>query len=223
MEEGQERAVATLSAETSLPGLLHAATREFLEIVDGDASAISRVVGDVLIQVAERARDDRTLVLGHGYLISDFPLTEAALRHDEPHCVSLLDPDPDPREASLLRELKLDSLLMLPLMGPAGGWGLAEIYVNGRSFAMGTTSPGRAHSRRLSANGSLPYPRRRPAASPRTVSSRRGREALGGPCTRMNRASRCASSSSRETAASALPVSFQTLKRMWRSGSLLPK
>jgi len=134
MEEGQERAVATLSAETSLPGLLHAATREFLEIVDGDASAISRVVGDVLIQVAERARDDRTLVLGHGYLISDFPLTEAALRHDEPHCVSLLDPDPDPREASLLRELKLDSLLMLPLMGPAGGWGLAEIYVNGRSF-----------------------------------------------------------------------------------------
>jgi GAF domain-containing protein len=134
MEEAQERAAAALSAETSLPGLLHTATREFVEIVDGDASTISRVVGDVLIQVAEHARDGRTLVLGHGYLISDFPLTEAALRNDEPHCVSLLDPDPDPREASLLRELSLDSLLMLPLMGQSGGWGLVEIYVNGRRF-----------------------------------------------------------------------------------------
>jgi hypothetical protein len=46
----------------------------------------------------------------------------------------LLDPAPDPREASVLTELKVDSLLMLPLMGAAGGWGLAEIYVNGRHF-----------------------------------------------------------------------------------------
>ncbi len=134
MGERQERAVEVLRAETSLPGLLHTSTREFVEVVDGEACAISRVVGDVLIQVAEYARDGRTLVLGHGYLISDFPLTESALRHDEPHCVSLLDSDADPTEAALLAELNFDSLLMLPLMGPAGGWGLAEIYVNGRRF-----------------------------------------------------------------------------------------
>lgn len=134
MEDRQQHAVTALQSEPSLPGLLQTATREFVEVVDGEACAISRVVGDVLIQVAEHARDGRTLVLGHGYLISDFPLTESALRNDEPHCVSLLDPDADPREASLLNELKLDSLLMLPLMGPGGGWGLAEIYVNGRRF-----------------------------------------------------------------------------------------
>src|SRR5438045_5151254 len=63
MDQQQERAVAALRAETSLPALLHAATREFLEIVNGEACAISRVVGDVLIQVAEHARDGRTLVL----------------------------------------------------------------------------------------------------------------------------------------------------------------
>jgi hypothetical protein len=51
----------------------------FVEVVDGIACAISRVVGDVLIQVAEHSRDGRTLVLGHGYLISDFPLTDSAL------------------------------------------------------------------------------------------------------------------------------------------------
>ncbi len=123
-----------LQNETTLPGLLHAATREFVEVVDGLACAVSRVVGDVLIQVAEHARDGRTLVLGHGYLISDFPLTESALRQDQPKLVSLLDPDPDPREGALLGELELDSLLMIPLPGPTGPWGLAEIYVNGRRF-----------------------------------------------------------------------------------------
>ena len=80
------------------------------------------------------SRDGRTLVLGHGYLISDFPLTESALQRGEPACVSLLDPQADPGEAALLAELKLDSLLMLPLPGPAGPWGLAEMYVNGRRF-----------------------------------------------------------------------------------------
>jgi len=134
VDERQIRAVEALQNETTLPGLLHTATREFVEVVDGLACAISRVVGDVLIQVAEHARDGRTLVLGHGYLISDFPLTGTALKQAQPQLVSLLDPDPDPREAALLGELKLDSLLMLPLPGPRGPWGLAEIYVNGRRF-----------------------------------------------------------------------------------------
>ena len=134
MDERQHQAVEALRNETTLPGLLHAATREFVEVVDGLACAISRVVGDVLIQVAEHAQDGRTLVLGHGYLISDFPLTESALRWDQPKLVSLLDPDPDPREGALLGELELDSLLMIPLPGPTGPWGLAEIYVNGRRF-----------------------------------------------------------------------------------------
>jgi len=134
VDERQRRAVEALQNETTLPGMLHTTTRQLVEVVDGLACAISRVVGDVLIQVAEYARDGRTLVLGHGYLISDFPLTDEALRRGRPHCLSLLDPDPDPREATLLSELGLDSLLMIPLPSPAGPWGLAEIYVNGRRF-----------------------------------------------------------------------------------------
>jgi transcriptional regulator with GAF, ATPase, and Fis domain len=134
VDDRQRRAVEVLGGETSLPGLLHAATREFVDVVGGDACAISRVVGQVLIQVAEHALDGRTLVLGHGYLISDFPLTEKALEKDEPHCVSVHDPDPDPREAALLTELGFESLLMLPLLAADTPWGLAEIYVNGRQF-----------------------------------------------------------------------------------------
>ena len=134
VDERQHRAVEALHGATTLPGLLHTTTRELVEVVDGLACAISRVVGDVLIQVAEYAEDGRTLVLGHGYLITDFPVTESALRNDEPAVVSVLDPEPDPDEAALLGELGLDSLLMLPLSGPAGPWGLAEVYVNGRHF-----------------------------------------------------------------------------------------
>jgi hypothetical protein len=124
-----------LKAQTTLPDLLHAATREFVEAVDGVACAISRRVGEVLIQVAEHARDGRTLVLGHGYLISDFPLTQEVLDEDKPALCSLLEEDCEETEARLLRELGLDSLLMLPLRTESATWGLAEIYVNGRSFS----------------------------------------------------------------------------------------
>jgi hypothetical protein len=133
-QESGGQTLDEFGAAASLPALLHAATRGFVEAVDGTACAISRLVGDVLIQVAEFARDDRTLVLGHGYLISDFPLTKEALEDDKPRTASLLDDDCDANEAALLRELELDSLLMLPLRSSAGPWGLAEVYVNGRPF-----------------------------------------------------------------------------------------
>jgi GAF domain-containing protein len=123
-----------LREQATLPGLLHVATRELVDVVDGIACAISRRVGDVLIQVAEHARDGRALVLGHGYLISDFPLTEEVLEENNPLTCSLLDDGCDPAEAELLNEMRLDSLLMLPLSLPDGRWGLAEVYVNGRVF-----------------------------------------------------------------------------------------
>jgi hypothetical protein len=129
-----EQAIAAIRAQPTLPALLHTSTRAFVDAVDGVACAISRVVGEVLIQVSEYALDGRTLVLGHGYLIADFPLTKRVLEEFEPTLCSLLDGSCDPSEADLLRELKLDSLLMAPLASGAGVWGLAEVYVNGRSF-----------------------------------------------------------------------------------------
>ena len=134
MHEDAPQGVRGLARAESVGQLLPFAARALTELLEADACAISRVVGDVLIQVAEYADDGRTLVLGHGYLITDFPVTESALRNDEPAVVSVLDPEPDPGEAALLGELGLDSLLMLPLSGPTGPWGLAEVYVNGRNF-----------------------------------------------------------------------------------------
>jgi hypothetical protein len=135
LDERRDRAVAALRAVTSLPELLRTAAEQFVEITDGSACSISRVVGEVLIEVVEYSRDARTLALGHGYLIPDFPLTKQALEQGTPRTASLLDPDDDPNEAALLRELGFDSLLMLPLASPGAPWGLVEIYVDGRRFA----------------------------------------------------------------------------------------
>ena len=125
---------SSLEQATTLPDLLRTASRQFVDVAAGEGCAISRVVGDVLIEVFEYTLDERTLVLGHGYLIPDFPLTKEALDEDKPRTASLLDPDTDESEANLLRELRFDSLLMVPLTCGGTPWGLAEIYVNGREF-----------------------------------------------------------------------------------------
>jgi GAF domain-containing protein len=134
LDERAERAVAALRGVSTLPELLRKATEQFVEVVDGSACAISRVVGDVLIEVFEFSRDGRALALGHGYLIPDYPLTKQALDEDAPRTASLLDSDSDPIEAALLRELRFDSLLMLPISSEGSPWGLVEIYADGRRF-----------------------------------------------------------------------------------------
>ena len=134
LDERLERAVVAVRAAATLPDLLRTAAREFVAVADGEACALSRVVGEVLIEVFEFSLEERTLVLGHGYLIPDFPLTKEALDDDKPRTASLLDPTTDPSEANLLRELRFESLVMVPLTCSAIPWGLAEIYVNGREF-----------------------------------------------------------------------------------------
>lgn len=124
-----------LARETSAPGLLHATCRELVELLDASACALSRVIGELLVGLAEYARSGRRLQLGHGYVLPDYPLTRDVIERAEPRFVSLLDDDPDPSEAVLLRELGFDSLLMLPLPSQGLCWGLVEVYVgDGRRF-----------------------------------------------------------------------------------------
>jgi hypothetical protein len=100
-----------------------------------DACAISRVLGDVLIQVAEDVPDGGTLALGQGYLASDFPLTHEVLHDAEPRRVWTKDPDADADEVHLLRVLGYEGLLMLPLLVDRGVWALVEVYRHGGAFS----------------------------------------------------------------------------------------
>jgi GAF domain-containing protein len=96
--------------------------------LDADACAISRVIGDVLIIVAERTPGGETLQQGQGYLVPDFPQTEEVLRSREPRALTLDDPDLDSAEAVVLRDYGFGALVMLPLELDGNAWGLVEVY-----------------------------------------------------------------------------------------------
>lgn len=100
-----------------------------------DACAISRVLGDVLIQTGEHVPDGGTLATGHGYLASDFPLTVEVLELVEPRRVWTGDPKADPEEVRLLQMLGYEGLLMLPLVLDGGVWALVEVYRRGSGFS----------------------------------------------------------------------------------------
>ena len=101
---------------------------ELVDQVDADACAISRVIGDVLILVAERVPDGGTLQMGQGYLVPDFPQTAEVLRTGRPHALTLDDPDLDAAEASVLRAHGFGALAMFTLELNGVVWGLVEIY-----------------------------------------------------------------------------------------------
>lgn len=89
---------------------------------------MSRVIGDVLVQVAEHAPDGRTFQLGRGFLVSQFPTTADVLRSGVPSTVSLDEPAADAAEAAVLRDLAVRAVLMLSLRDRSSAWGLVEVY-----------------------------------------------------------------------------------------------
>jgi transcriptional regulator with GAF, ATPase, and Fis domain len=123
-----ERSSAALQAETTIRGLLGAACREAVSLLDASACAISRVIGDLLVGLDEHTTSARPLAHGHEYLISDFPLTREVVESGQARWVSRLDSGADEDEAALLAQLGFESLLMVCL--PSGGacWGLVEVY-----------------------------------------------------------------------------------------------
>ncbi len=102
-----------------------------MDALDVAASAISRVVGDLLVDIAGYSRNGKQVFLGYGYLVSDYPLTREVIVGGAVKTLSLRDAGADEREARLLRVLGYDTLLMLPLRVGNGVWGLVEVYASG--------------------------------------------------------------------------------------------
>ena len=128
-------ATKRLRAEKTVPGLLGATARAYVELLDAPACTISRVIGDLLVDLMQHQRSGTPNRLGHGYLISDYPLTRAVIEERRPQTVSQNDPEPDENELRLLKELGYDALLMVAIEGGDGAWGLVEVYgEKGRRF-----------------------------------------------------------------------------------------
>jgi GAF domain-containing protein len=123
-----------LERSAGTEGLLRATCRILATATNANACTISRVLGELLINIAEWAVSGESLQLGHGYLLTDYPVTADVLERVEPRLVTVLEPDADPAEARVLLEMGFDSLLMLPLVVGDAPWALVEVYASGRSF-----------------------------------------------------------------------------------------
>jgi GAF domain-containing protein len=118
----------TETGNLRLLDLLAATAEELVTSLAADACTVSRVIGDVLILVTERAPEGKSLLLGQGYLVPDYPLTQEVLSSGRPRALTLADEDIDPAEATVLEELGFASLVMLPLAIGGVTWGLVEVY-----------------------------------------------------------------------------------------------
>ena len=110
-----------------IDSLSHAAAA-LVEALDADACAISRVLGDVLLLVTEHTLPGTTLLVGQGYLVSEYPETQQVLATGRPRTVCVADAEVDPAEDRVLRDLGFASMLMLPLELAGERWGLVEVY-----------------------------------------------------------------------------------------------
>jgi GAF domain-containing protein len=128
-----ELSLARIAAETSVSRLLSATCSEFVELLDASRCSISRIIGDLLVELSDHRRSGapRALEL---FLVSDYPLTQEVIVAGEPRVVVRSDPNADAAEAGLLERLGHDSLLMLPLRSRGKNWGLIEVYADDRTF-----------------------------------------------------------------------------------------
>ena len=124
-------AAETLEREATVPAVLKTSCVLLTKDLEAHACNLSRVVGQLLVDLCEHSFDGRRIQLGRGYLLPDFPLTQEVIERREPRIVSLFDADVDESEAELLRDLRFDSLLMIPLIVDEDDWGLFEVYREG--------------------------------------------------------------------------------------------
>jgi GAF domain-containing protein len=124
LSQMDDRSAQDLSAGAHLRRLCET----LVEQAGVSACLVSRVIGEMLIEVAESSANGVSLQRGHGYLIEDFPVTLEVITKRESRAVSLHEAEPDPAEAELLRELGYESLLMIPLEAAGECWGLVELY-----------------------------------------------------------------------------------------------
>ena len=122
-----------ISAETTVSRLLHVASTELAGHSDAARVSVSRVIGDLLVELSNYDRSGQELPL-ELFLVTDYPLTQEVIEQRVPRVVLRDDPDADAAETALLGKLGFDSLMMLPLHSAGQSWGLVEIYGDGRAF-----------------------------------------------------------------------------------------
>jgi diguanylate cyclase (GGDEF)-like protein len=118
----------TIWDETTVDGVLTRLAKASTFVVGATGCAISRVEGPRLTDVVFHALRDVDMGEQVAYLIEEFPVTAAALATGTSRALSFLDEDLDRSEAFVLRELRMNACLLVPLLVHGRAWGLVEVY-----------------------------------------------------------------------------------------------
>jgi diguanylate cyclase (GGDEF)-like protein len=121
-------ASAAIWAEESVDGVLERLSKAVTFVVGATGALISKVEGPRLADAVRHSMRDIDLGEDTAYLISDFPVTQQVLENILVRSISFLDDDLDRAEAFVLRELRMNCALLLPLVVHGQSWGLVEIY-----------------------------------------------------------------------------------------------
>jgi putative nucleotidyltransferase with HDIG domain len=122
------RAISALAWEATPQAMLDSAARHLTAILGATACLISRLDGELLVDAALYAPPRVRMLDGYTYLLEDYPLTRSVIESGRPAAISLLDDDVDPSEAFVLREARMEAVLILALHVSGKAWGLVEVY-----------------------------------------------------------------------------------------------
>ena len=127
-------ALERIRAEQTVSRLLYAMCTELVELLGAPRAVVSKVIGDLMVELSEHDRADsrRPLEL---FLVSDYPLTQELIEAGDSRVVQRSGPDADAAETALLARLGYDSVLIAPLRVRGKNWGLVEVYGDDSGFA----------------------------------------------------------------------------------------
>ncbi len=117
-----------VSAERVSQRMLRAASKELTLLLGAEAALVSQLEEGLLREIADYARSERQVARGLSYYLSDYPATQAVLERGVPWGITSDDPRADPAEVFVLREMQMESVLLVPLVVGDEPWGLIEIY-----------------------------------------------------------------------------------------------
>jgi putative nucleotidyltransferase with HDIG domain len=119
------RAIGT---EQVLQRMLRVSSRELTLMLNAQASLVSQLEDGLLREVADYSSSDQQIARGLSYYLADYPTTAQVLETGVPCSISADDKAADAAELFVLREMEMQSVLIVPLTVEARTWGLIEIY-----------------------------------------------------------------------------------------------
>jgi putative nucleotidyltransferase with HDIG domain len=117
-----------IAAEQVLQRMLRVASSELTLMLNAEACLVSQLEDGLLREVADYSSSENQVARGLSYYLADYPTTAAVLESGLPASISVDDAGADPAELFVLREMEMQSVLIVPLIIETLTWGLIEVY-----------------------------------------------------------------------------------------------